>query len=67
MEELHLKTIVHLCINLLFSSDNHPSSLNSGFLLSLGPVPEISRDARVCSLCNLDLLVSEAASYTVSA
>ncbi len=64
---LHLKTIVHLCISLLFSSDNNSSSLNTGFLLSLGPVPEISRAAHVCSLCNLNLLISEAVSYTTTA
>ncbi len=64
---LHLKSIVHLCIHLLFSSDNPPSSLNTGFLLSLWPVPEISRAAPLCSLCNLDLLVLMAASYTMSA
>ncbi len=39
---LHLKTIVHLCITLLFSSDNHPNSVTTGFQLSLEPVPEIN-------------------------
>ncbi len=56
----HLKTIIHLCIHLLFASDNHPNSLNTRFLLSLWPMPDINRAAHVCSLCNLDLLVSEA-------